>query len=149
MAWRLHKYPCIRQRNDLPVRYLDFLFSGRMNEKIRCRQMCFLTFRMEAAAMKNTCTCVRNSRAGIKSILLTICMAAAMAACDKTTDNPMPPQNPPTPKASSNAPNAGNTYPGLYDASNVAGAVFKYTSSSKPQYQNAQGKPVRRRVIHT
>jgi hypothetical protein len=99
--------------------------------------------------MKNSSTCARSWYAGIKSVLLTICLALAMAACDNSPDGPMPPQNPPTPKASSTAPNAGNEYPGLYDASNVAGAVFKYTSSSNLQYQNAQGKPVKRRVIHT
>jgi hypothetical protein len=111
--------------------------------------MRFLTFGIEGAAMKNTGTCAHKSYAGIKSILLTIGLATAMSACEKTTDSPMPPQNPPTPKASSNAPNAGNSYPGLYDASNVAGAVFKYKSSTRLQYQNAQGKKVKRLVIHT
>lgn len=99
--------------------------------------------------MKNSSTCARNSYAGIKSVLLTICLAAAMVACEKTPENPMPPQTPPTPKASGNAPNAGNEYPGLYDASNVAGAVFKYKGSAKLQFQNAQGKKVTRLVIHT
>jgi hypothetical protein len=99
--------------------------------------------------MENTSSYVRKSHAGIKSILLTGCLALSMMACDKTTDSPMPPQNPPTPKASSTAPNAGSEYPGLYDASNVASAVFKYKSSTQLQYQNAQGKQVKRLVIHT
>ncbi len=87
--------------------------------------------------------------AGIKSVLLTICLGLAMTACERAPDGPMPPQAPPTPKAVSNAPNAGNPYPGLYDASSVSSAVFQYKSSEELQYQNAQGKTLKRLVIRT
>jgi hypothetical protein len=99
--------------------------------------------------MKNTIAHVRMSSAGIKSVLLTVCLALAMVACGKSPNRPMPPQAPPKPKAETNAPNAGNEHPGLYDASNVSSAVFKYSSSTELQYQNAQGKPVKRLVIRT
>ncbi|MGV3741008.1 MAG: hypothetical protein ACO1NO_01720 [Burkholderiaceae bacterium] len=103
----------------------------------------------EGAAMKNIITYTRCERTGLKSILLTICLAMSMLACEKAPERPMPPQAPPTPKAVNKGANAGNPHPGLYDASNVSGAVFKYKASSKLEYQNAQGKKIKRRVIRT
>lgn len=99
--------------------------------------------------MKQSVTRAQGFYAGIKSVLLTVCLGLAMSACQKSPNDPMPPQAPPTPKAASNAPNAGNPYPGLYDASSVSGAVFQYESLDELQYQNAQGKTVKRLVIRT
>jgi hypothetical protein len=99
--------------------------------------------------MKKNTTYARIDRAGVKSVLLTICLALSMVACEKTPDRPIPPQVPPTPKAVNKGASAGNPHPGLYDASNAASAVFKYKSSSQLEYQNAQGKKIRRLVIRT
>jgi hypothetical protein len=115
--------------------------------------MRFLSERIEGAAMEKTSTktIIRAhfSYAGIKSVLLSACLAFSMVACQKAPDQPIPPQAPPTPKATSNESNAGNPYPGLYDANSASSAVFKYKSSEQLQYQNAQGKKLKRLVIRT
>ena len=128
---------------------LELGHRAKRDKATRCREMRFLSFRTEGAAMKTTIAHVRRSNAGIKSILLTICLALAMVACERSPNRPMPPQSPPKPKAASNAPNAGNEHPGIYDASNVSSAVFKYSSPTEIQFQNAQGRTVKRLVIRT
>lgn len=111
--------------------------------------MRFLSIRIEGAAMKNLLIHARVSYAGIKSVLVSICVALAMAACQRAPNQPMPPQSPPKPQAHSNVPNAGNPHPGLYDATSVSSTLFKYRESTALEYQNAQGKPVKRIVIRT
>ncbi len=99
--------------------------------------------------MKKNTAHARVDHAGLKSVLLSVCLALSMVACEKAPERPMPPQAPPTPKAASTGANAGNPHPGLYDASNASSAVFKYKSSSTLEFQNAQGKKVKRLVIRT
>lgn len=83
-----------------------------------------------------------------KSLALALPLIFAVSACSESPSNPAPPQVPPKPQVSGQ-PNAGNEYPGLYDPSNAERAVFEYHSGSELQFQNAQGKTLKRLVIRT
>jgi hypothetical protein len=110
---------------------------------------CAFDPRMEGAMMKNIENLIPNAYAACKSLFIAVCAVLAIGACQDGPDRPIPPQAPPKPQAAAQATGTENVHPSLYDASNVQGAVFKYTSSSTLQYQNAQGKTVKRFVIRT
>lgn len=77
-------------------------------------------------------------RAGVKSIVLTGLLAAALASCNKSIDRPSP-QSPPKPKAIS-----------WISDSDIQNAVFTSRSKSPTiHYQNGLGKEIPRLVIRT
>lgn len=85
----------------------------------------------------------------VKSLAVAASLVFAASACEESPSNPTPPQVPPKPQVSAGQPNAGNEYPGLYDPSSAQRAVFEYSSDSELEFQNAQGKTIKRLVIRT
>jgi len=77
-------------------------------------------------------------RSGIKSIVLTGLLAAALASCYKSPERPSP-QSPPKPQAAS-----------WISDSDIRNAVFTSRSKSPSiHYQNGLGKEIPRLVIRT
>ena len=93
---------------------------------------------------------VTDLYAGAKSIVLSVLLAGVLAACQEATE-PLPPQSPPTPQTSpllEQLPRP-DKHAAEQNTSGIETAVFKYKASTQLHFHDAQGKPIKRFVIHT